>query len=195
MKRVGKKQSLAKRRHFESFNFIEAKEFLRVINRVEDKALFVLAITTGIRREDIVKIELDRINLEGKEIIFWEEKKDRWWKVFLEYDTVVALDMYIQTIPKGQKLLFTFTGRTAYNRLQKYRKKAKIRKEIRFHDLRTTFIRLSKALGRGERYVMQQTGDSARVILEHYENYDDEQMHDITDSKSLLTEIKKEIPE
>jgi len=105
---------------------------------------------------------------------------------------VTTLKMYMRTIPKGQRYLFGISERTAYNYLQKYLQEAGIEKRIRFHDLRTTFVRLSRRLGRSVKYVMQQTGDSAPVILEHYEYLSDEEMRDITDDGILKKAAEKE---
>jgi len=179
----------SRRPHFESLTLEEVQELLRSTDRIEIRALFELALTTGIRRADIVDIEIERVNLKKRHIDFWEQKKERMHRVFLEPDVVTTLRMYIRTLPKEQKLLFKFRQRTAYNYLQKYLERAHIQKRLRFHDLRTTFIRLSRKLGRSIKYVMQQTGDTAQVILEHYEHMTDEEMHQVT-NKGILKASK-----
>jgi integrase len=175
-----KRPILRRRRHFESLNLEEIQKLLQVTDRVDVRALFMLALSTGIRREDIVDINVRDVDLEQGHIDFREEKKDRDHRVFLEPQVATALKMYINTLPKGQEKLFDFTGRTAYNYLQKYLKKAGIKKHLRFHDLRTTFIRISKRMGRDPVFIKQQTGDSWRVIQEHYEHFSDEDMKDVT---------------
>lgn len=170
----------------ESLNKREVAEFLRVIDRIDDKALFTLALTTGIRREDIVGIDLSNINWQNNTLTFWEQKKDRFWTVPLEADTMIALKMYINTLSKGSKKLFDFTGRTAYNRLHRYTEKAKIKKKIPFHALRTTFVKRSKEVGRDIKAVQQITGDSERTILKHYSEWTMDELKEIIEKKPIL---------
>ena len=181
-----KKAPIRRRRQsFESLTLEEVRRLIRATDRIEIKALFELALTTGIRRDDIVKIDRHRIDFERGYLEFWEKKKKRNWRVFLEPDVLSTLRMYVRTLPKSQRELFKFSDRTGYTYLQKYLKKAGITKHIRFHDLRTTFIRLSRKMGREIKYVMQQTGDSAEVILEHYDHLSDEEMSEITNDGIL----------
>jgi len=174
-----------RRQAFESLTLEEVRRLIRSTDRIEIRALFELALTTGMRREDIAKIDRHRIDFKKAHLEFWEKKKKRNWRVFLEPDVVATLRMYVRTLPKSQRELFDFTGRTAYNYLQTYLRAAGIDKHIRFHDMRTTFIRLSRKMGREVKYVMQQTGDSAEVILEHYDYLSDEEMHEITNNGIL----------
>lgn len=146
--------------------------FLSGIDNYEDLVLFKLAVTTGIRREDIVKIELSGLDMEQDTITFWEAKKRRNWTVPIHPETKVELQRYLKTIPKGQKTLFTFTGRTAYNHLQKYLQKAGIKKELSFHDLRRTFVKNAKRRGLSPKAVSQITGDRLSTVQEYYENLD-----------------------
>jgi len=153
-----------------SLTLQEQAALLQVTESFDDLALFKLALSSGIRREDIVGIEIGNINFEAKTLTFWEGKKSRWWTIPLVGDVVFELQRYINTLPHGQKKLFTFTGRTAYNKLQRYLKKAGITKEMSFHDLRRTFIKTAKQRGISIKAVSQITGDTMRVIQEHYEN-------------------------
>lgn len=185
MARTKKRAPKRRRRHFESLTLEEVRCLIRSTDRIEIRALFELALTTGMRRDDIVQIDRHRIDFKKSHLEFWEKKKKRNWRVFLEPDVVATLRMYVRTLPKSQRELFDFCGRTAYNYLQTYLRAADINKHIRFHDLRTTFIRLSRKMGREVKYVMQQTGDSAEVILEHYDYLSDEEMQEITNNGIL----------
>lgn len=173
----------------ESLSFEELKRILAVCESLEDKALIETAVNTAIRREDLVRIELAHIDLERRIITFYEEKKDRWWDVAIEPELVQTLTMFINTNP-NRKLLFEFSGRTAYNRLQHLLEKADIKKKISFHALRRTFIRLSKQMGRDMRFVMDQTGDTARTILQEYEGYTVEELAKMMDSDGILKRVE-----
>ena len=174
----------------ESLTLDELKRVLEHCVTIEDELLIKLAVTTGIRREDIVNIEIMNIDLDRKTLSFWEEKKDRPWIVALEDDVVLTIKQYLNETDKGTKYLFGFTGRTAYNRFQRVLKDAGITKHLSFHALRRTFIRLSKQLGRDQRFVMDQTGDSARVIMEEYEGYTIDEMVQLMESNSITGRIK-----
>jgi len=158
----------------ESLTFEELQRVLSVCETLEDKTLIELAVTTGIRREDIVNIGLSNIDLERRTLTFWEEKKDRWWVVALEPEVSQTLQMFINQNP-NRKLLFEFSGRTAYNKFQALLKKAGIKKHLAFHALRRT---------------MDQTGDTARVIIEEYEGYDVDELVSIMEKDGIIKRIK-----
>jgi site-specific recombinase XerD len=62
------------------------------------------------------------------------------------------------------------SGRTAYNRLQTHLEKAGIKKELSFHDLRTSFIKTAKRMGLSPKAVDQMTGDTLATIEQSYAN-------------------------
>ena len=175
----------------ESLTFSEVQQLIDVCETLEEKALIEIAVATGIRRSDIVKIEINRIDLQNNKIVFWEEKKDRLWMVSLPPELVQTLKMYIRSLPRDQRYIFQFSGRTAYNKLQMILMRTNIRKHIPFHALRRTYIRLSKRMGRDTRFVMDQTGDSARVILEEYEGYTTDEMVEMMRKDNILRRSRK----
>lgn len=175
----------------ESLTFAEVQILLDSCETITEKALIETAISTGIRRKDIVNIEVNRVDLENRKITFWEEKKDRLWMVAIPPELVQTLKMYLWAKPVDQRYLFEFSGKTAYNILQKVMKRSGIRKHVPFHGLRRTFIRLSKRMGRDTRFVMDQTGDTARVILEAYEGYTVDEMAEMMKEDNILRRAKK----
>lgn len=85
MKKTGQKKNISDfRMKKESLTIEELKKVIESCDTLEDLCLIQLGVTTGIRREDIVKIELMNVDLERKTLKFWEEKKDRPWTVALE---------------------------------------------------------------------------------------------------------------
>lgn len=159
-------------RKSDSLTLEEQDRLLNVIDTYEDLALFKLVLNTGIRREDIVGIELGNVDLDAGKITFYEHKKRRWWTVPIANSILPDLVRYINSLPKGEKKLFNFTGRTAYNRLQQYIKKAKINKHLAFHDLRRTFVKSAKRKGLSPKAVSQITGDRLDTVEEYYANLD-----------------------
>lgn len=175
----------------ESLSFEEVQELIDSCETLEEKALVEVAVSTGMRRSDVVGIEINRIDLDKHKIIFWEEKKDRVWMVSIPPELVQTLRMYIRSLPKDQRYLFDFSGRTAYNKLQIILSRTTIKKHIPFHALRRTYIRLSKRLGRDTRFVMDQTGDTARVILQEYEGYTVDEMVKMMQEDNILRRSRK----
>jgi integrase/recombinase XerD len=142
----------------------------------EDLTLFRLALNTGIRREDIVGIELSSINLKSRELAFYEHKKRRVHTVPLTTTVAIDLERYINSLPKGQKHLFNFSGRTAYNKLQRTLAAAGIKKELSFHDLRRSFMKTAKKKGLDPKAVCQITGDTLSTVQNFYQNLDMEEL-------------------
>lgn len=155
-----------------SLNLDEQEIFFSILDEFEDMALFQLELTSGIRREDITNIEKDLVDLPNKQLKFWEGKKNRWHTIPLTDKTVQILTMYIRTLPKNHKKLFNFSGRTAYNKLQRALERAGIKKRLSFHDLRRSFIKNAKKQGLSVKAVAQIVGDTVATVQEHYENYD-----------------------
>ena len=52
-------------------------------------------------------------------------------------------------------------------------------------------MRLSKRLGRDVRQVMDQTGDTARTILQEYEGYTVDELVEMWEVEGILKEAKK----
>lgn len=160
----------------DSLTIEEQKILLDNTSSYEDLVLFKLALQTGIRREDIVKIELGSVNLNERSVTFWEAKKKRFWKVPISLSLKLDIERYTNTLPKGQKLLFTFTGKTAYNKLQKTLKRAGIKKHISFHDLRRSFVKTANKQGLSDKAIQQITGDTQKVLQRHYANLDHDEL-------------------
>lgn len=164
-----------------SLTIEEQERLLSCSETFEDLTLFRLALSTGIRREDIAGIEVGNIDLSNRRLRFWESKKRRWWTVPLTVECCQEIRRLLNTFPNGRKKLFSFTGRTSYNKLQKYLLKAGISKEISFHDLRRSFIKTAKRKGLSVKAVSQIVGDSFATIEQSYANLDMEELKEEID--------------
>ncbi|MEE9573889.1 MAG: site-specific integrase [Candidatus Neomarinimicrobiota bacterium] len=165
----------------DSLTIEEQKKLLEHAKSYEDVVLFKLALQTGIRREDIVKIQLGNVNVTARSITFWEAKKKRFWTVPISKGLIMDIVRYKLSLPKGHKLLFGFTGRTAYNKLQKTLLNAGIKKHISFHDLRRSFVKTAKRQGLSDKAIQQITGDTQKVLQRHYENLDQDELKEEID--------------
>lgn len=184
----GKKASIGNKfptkrfsRKSDSLTIDEQDRLLSVVETFEDLSLFEIELTTGIRREDIVGIEIGNIDLDNKKITFWEHKKRRFHSVPIAQSILPNLVRYLNSLPKGRKRLFMFTGRTAYNKLQYYMEKAGIRKKLAFHDLRRTFVKTAKRKGMSDKAISQITGDKLETISEWYANLDHDELKEEAD--------------
>lgn len=155
-----------------------------VISSFEDELLIKLAVTTGIRREDIVNIKISNISIPDRSLTYHESKKNRDPKIYLNPEVVQLIQKYLKTIPKRERL-FDFTGRTAWNKLNVLCKTAGI-KPRPFHALRATCVKFCQAAGWTPTQVSKLTGDSLRVIEEHYACPSDVEMKEATERKAII---------
>jgi len=160
-----------------SLNIEEQESLLKACPSFEDEVLFSLALYGALRRADVAGIETANIDLKAKTLKFWEQKKRRYWTIPIHDNLLHSLEKYLN-LRKGQRYLFNFCDKTAYNKLQRALKRAGITKLISFHDLRRSFVKTAKKRGISRGAVAQITGDSIRVIERYYENLDMDELQD-----------------
>jgi len=154
------------------------------IDSLEDELLIKMAITTGIRREDIVNILISNISLPDASLTFHESKKARDRTIPLNPEIVQLIKKYFKTIPK-REYLFDFTGRTAWNKLDRLCKQAGIPPRP-FHALRATCVKFCQGAKWTPSEVSKLTGDSLRVIEEHYATPSEGEMKEAMEMKAII---------
>ena len=191
-----------------ALNKKEYQKLLSVVDHLEDEVMLKLAISTGIRREDlchgtmkrkrvdkstkkaveyvvITGIKVSDIDFEEKKLSFLESKKNRIWEVPLSDDMLVLMRKLINSRGKNQsEYLITYSGRTAHRKLQAYCDKARIPRRP-FHALRATCIKFCQAAGAPEQ-VSRLTGDTIAVIQEHYSTPTNAEMQSVVQDKPIL---------
>ena len=153
----------------------EVRRLLAPIDRLEDRALLELAVTTGIRREDLVAIPLEGLDLDSGMLTFYEAKKRRTRRLPLDGTALVTLRSYVRTLPRGERWLFPSprlkgrheTGRLAWNVLNRWLDVAGLPRRP-FHALRATAYKLAKARGWSVEQAAALLGDTIRVAMEFY---------------------------
>lgn len=158
----------------------EVEQVLAVEDRLDRRALLATAIGTGIRREDVVALQVANLEVVGDErkairVSFYEEKKDRPWVAWLPADLAQPLRTWIRTRDSESKYVWPsersssghVSGRTAFNWLQEALDQAGLDRRP-FHALRSTCIKLLKRAGWSEEQIQDQTGDNLRTIRRHY---------------------------
>ena len=164
-----------------SLNEEEVIELISHCDNYEDIALFNLAATTGIRREDIVKIEITNIDLDKGNLKFYEAKKKGYHTVPLTFNVTRELKRYIKSKAKKSRFLFDFSGKTAYNKLQTAMKRTTIKKHIAFHDLRRTCVKNWHKKGLDDKTISQILNDKIETVRMYYQHKSIEELKDEVD--------------
>jgi len=148
---------------------------LRPVDRLEERSLLELAATTGIRREDVVAIPLEGLDLTRGTVRFYESKKRRTREVPVQGRVLVTLRTYVRRLQKGERWLFPSprkagkhqTGRFAWTIWNRWLDAAGLPRRP-FHALRATAYKLAKARGWSVELAAALLGDTIRVAQEFY---------------------------
>lgn len=170
-------------------------KLLNVITDLKQLGLIQLAIAGGIRREDIVRIKSNDVNPEDGSITFYEHKKKRTKKIYIPKTVMNTLEMIIKS-NKKEEFLFPgksesrygkghISGKTAYNIFNRYLKKADLDPRP-FHALRASCMKLCQKRGWTPEQTAEHTGDTIKVIQEHYSTPSTEEMKETVNKKELL---------
>lgn len=162
----------------------EYEKLISVVDNIEDELLIKMAVTTGLRREDLCGVKINNINLVDGILNFHEMKKNLDRSIYLNPEIVQLIKKFLKTQSKREKL-FSFTGRTAYRHLNHWCVIAEI-PERPFHSLRATCIKFSQDAGWTTSMTSKLTGDSIRVIEEHYMTPSDGEMRDAIRGKPII---------
>ena len=162
----------------------EYEKLLSVIDNLEDELVLKMAVTTGLRREDLFNIKVKNINLNDGILTFHEQKKNLDRSIYLNTEVVILIKKYLNTQPTREKL-FSFGGRTGYRHLNKWCVVAGI-PERPFHALRATCVKFCQAAGWMPEEVSKLTGDTIRVIQEHYACPSDGDMRQAVQGKAII---------
>lgn len=162
----------------------EYEKLIGVIDNLQDELLIKMAISTGLRREDLCNVRVGNLNLNDGILTFHEAKKGLDRSIYLDSELILLIKKYLNTQTDRDKL-FSFSGRTAYRHLNKWCVVAGI-PERPFHALRATCVKFCQVAGWKPEEVSKLTGDSLRVIQEHYAVPSDGEMRETTRSKRIL---------
>ena len=169
----------------DAFSKPEWLKLIAVVDNLEDEVMLKLTVSKGFRREDIghgtikrrrkneevrvtTGIKIININFEDKMMKYYESKKDRIRDAPLNDDEIILIKKLLGSRGKQpNEYLITYSGRTAYRRLQDYCDRAGVRRRP-FHALRATCIKFCKKAGWDDEQIARLTGDTIPVIQAHY---------------------------
>jgi integrase len=164
----------------------EYDRILDACSSVEDECLIKFTVATGLRRADVVRVERQNADPIKGFITFSEKKKGgRIRTIYIGTKLRQLLTKYYKTIPDTQKTVFGFSERTAYNKLQHLCDIAGIPRRP-FHALRATCIKRCQKAGWSPEQVVDLTGDTLRVIQEHYAVPSTGEMQEIAMQKEIV---------
>lgn len=149
----------------DAFTRTEYEKMLNVCGSFREEILLKGGVAWGLRREDFVKVRI--ADIRETEMTHYEKKKDRIRTVPIGTKLSLLISKYLKTVPKSQKYLFGLSGSTAYRRLQDLCIQAEIPRRP-FHALRATCVKFHQAEGWTPEQISELTGDTIRVLQEHY---------------------------
>jgi integrase len=144
-------------------------KLLSITETLEDELFLKFAVSTGLRREDLVNILIENIDFDKGILRYYEKKKDMYREIPLHRSVKNLIIKYLR-YAKEEEYLFVFCGRTAWNRLYKLCLKAGIQ-ERSLHSLRATCINFCFDAGWGVQEVAEYTNDTIQVIYTYYLSY------------------------
>lgn len=168
---------------------------LKSFDSIQDKAMVSLAISIGLRREDLVHVKYNDVNLP--QITYYEQKKKRTRTVTIPSDEVIqTITMHINSMRKSEWLFPSpkttgkfknahVSSRHAYDVFNEHLDQVGIKRRP-FHSLRATCYKLLQKSGWKERQACEMLGDSLRVAQEHYDAPSDEEMAELATTKQIL---------
>lgn len=169
-----------------AFTRKEYNKLLAACGTIEDELLIKIEVSLGLRREDVVNLMIDNIDLKDHTLTYIEAKKnDRIRTVPIGVNLQQVIVKYLNTIPKNQKKLFNFCGKTAYNKVQRLCDQAGVKRRP-IHAMRSTCIKFCQAKGWPIEAVSELTGDSIRVIQEHYTTPSRAELQELAEANQVI---------
>jgi integrase len=170
----------------------EYNQIIEVCQSHEDELLIKMAVATGLRREDLVAVEVANIDIINGRLRFVEKKKrlsvggpSRIRDIPIGPKLCQLITKHKKTLPKNQVTLFSFKGRTAFNRLQNLCDTAGIERRP-FHALRATCVKFCQREGWTPEQVCELTGDTLAVIQKHYSIPTNDEMKEVATIKEVI---------
>ena len=164
----------------------EYEKLLQAAGTIEDRVMVMLGVSLGLRRGDLVRVRVGDIDLKNCTLSYHEKKKgDRIRTVPIGPRMALELKILMRTLHAGQETLFTFKDRQAYNRFMNLCDVAGIPRRP-FHALRATAIKFAQAAGWTPEQVAELTGDTIKVIQEHYATPSRAEMSELVKGKEII---------
>lgn len=174
-------------------------QLMMACKTTEQTCLIGIACELGLRRDDIVSIEVSNIDIQNKKLTFCEHKKRRMRVLPLPDQQVQDIIKHLNTYKKPPKFLFPakrtsktghMSGMEAWRTLQELCLDADIpappdRKDRPFHALRGTCYKLKQ---NRDKWTIEQAaawlGDTPATAMKHYGKTTDAELETLVRGKS-----------
>jgi integrase len=164
----------------------EYEKLLAVCECQEDRVMLMALVAFGLRRQDLVNIKLSDIDIPNASLAYHERKKGNRVRVVpIPPKLLQEIKILQKSIPAGQKTLLSFKDRQAYNRFNKLCRAAGIPGRP-IHAMRATCVKFCQAAGWTPEQVAKLTGDTIRVIQEHYATPTAGEMAEVMTEKEVI---------
>lgn len=174
----------------------EAESVITAADSFEDRVLMMIGFSLGLRREDLVRVEIQ--NIQNGELSYLEKKKGNKIKTVPLSDRLnQELKLYIQEHTNtGQKYLFPalqkthhcdhMSSKTAYNRFNALCKKVGIKTPIPVHAMRATCIKIHQEEGWSVSQVAALIGDKVATVQEHYDTPNNDELRKMMRERAAI---------
>jgi integrase len=171
----------------------EVERLLESFDSIKEKAIVQLAITTGLRRVDVVNINRNDYDPGNGKLTYYEHKKRRTRTIVIPSKaTIQTLNMHLNSAGKSKWLFASpldpnkhISDRHIYDIFNEHLDKIKLRRRP-FHSLRATCIKLCKEAGWEDTAISELTGDTIRVIQEHYMVPSEDEMQELAENRQII---------
>jgi len=163
----------------------EIRKFYQAIDNLEEKALFLLIASSGLRRSEALDLKLRDIDFE-KRMIFPKHysKTKRSFITFYNEEAESVLEKWLKIRPKNTEKLFPMRTNKKHRIFLETRKKTGI--NITPQTLREWFACEMGRLGVPDRYVDAFCGRVPKSVLaRHYTDFSPEKLKEIYDKANL----------
>jgi len=166
------------------------------LKTIRDEVLIKLAVSTGMRRSDIVRVQRECIDLTNLRITYLEQKKgNRPHSVPISATMARLISMHIKTSRKSKYLFASahkndnrlghINGKTAWNVFNRALVDAGLQKR-KFHSLRGTAVKNAQRNNWRPEQTAKLINDKVTTVLKHYSTPSRDEMDEISNEYPLV---------
>lgn len=173
----------------------EVEKLLNSFDSIQEKAIIQLAVSTGLRRVDVVNIKHNNLDLKKGTLTYYEHKKRRTRTINIPSNAAIhTLSMHLNSCKKSKWLFPSplntkedkhISDRQIYDIFNEHLDIIKIKRRP-FHALRATCIKLCEGAGWRDIETAELVGDTVKVIQEHYQVPSDSQMKKLANDNQII---------
>jgi integrase/recombinase XerD len=166
---------------------LNIEEMSRLVNSIldpRDKAVVVLLAKTGIRRNELIRLDIDDIDWENYKVVLKKTPKRSNRIVFFDDEVAVVLRRWLKVRenlkPKTKALFINYASKrridrnTVYNIVVKY--SSRLGLKISPHDLRHWFTTWLRRERMPREFIKELRGDRRKEAVDIYDHIDEQEL-------------------